>query len=204
MIKNKNMCFKILTVVAVLISCLLAVFVGVPYFNITEGYAMQKVLISLIVVIGVNVLFASLTRLLLPKNVNPYAKIFKVHKWETKLYLFLGVRKWKDKIPELGKLLVGFDKSKIANTHDNDLIMKFMQETIYAEVMHSLSAIFSITALFTDIKLCFLFSLPMVIASLIINVMPIIIQRYNRPKLMLLYDRNKRIEEKRKEESVKS
>ena len=79
--------------------------------------------VALLVCLGVSVLFTALefgldaviawlTRCLPEKAVDPFRKIYRVAKWEKKLYKKLGIVKWKDKIPEAGGLLANFQKKK--------------------------------------------------------------------------------------------
>ena len=57
---------------------------------------------------GLDALIAWLTRMLPTSAVDPFKRIYRVAKWEKKVYRRLGIVKWKDKIPEAGALLVGF------------------------------------------------------------------------------------------------
>ena len=104
----------------------------------------------------------------------------------------LGIRKWKDLIPESGKMLTGFGKREVLDMKDNAYLFKFMEETVYAEVMHLLSAVLGFLVVFVNLKLWFLVGIPLAIFNFILQILPAMVQRYNRPKLMLVYRRNEK------------
>lgn len=193
--------------ICTIISTLLGVFVGVPYFGVTESRVFAIIIISLLVLVVIDGVCALFVRYCLPKKVfNPFLKCYNVGKFERKFYEKIGIRKWKDRIPEAGQLFANFAKTEIADMTNNEYVYKFMSETIYAELMHWLSAIFSFLIIFIDLRLALTVGLPLVIGNMILNLMPILVQRYNRPKLMVLYQRNERMkakqinQEKQKEE----
>ena len=189
-----------------LISVLLGVFIGVPFVGVTESRVFAITIISLLVLVVIDSVCALFVRYCLPKKVfNPFLKGYRVGKFERKFYERIGVRKWKDRIPEAGQLFANFAKTEIADMTNNEYVYKFMSETIYAEIMHWLSAIFSFLIVFIDLSLALTVALPLIVGNMILNILPVIVQRYNRPKLMVLYQRNermkaKRIENKEKEE----
>ncbi len=193
------MLFAILTVVFLIISCVLGVFVGVPMYSVTDGEVFKTLFYMILTLLIINIVIALIVRNHIPKKwLNPFAKIYTVHKWEQKFYIAIGVRVWKDRIPELGKTLANFDKRTIDNPNDNEYIYKFLQETLYAELMHSFSALLGTLIIFINLQLALLVALPLVILNQIINILPVIVQRYNRPKLIMLYRRNERKIEKNK------
>ena len=93
-------------------------------------------------------------------------------------------------------MFANFAKTEIADTSNNDYIYKFMSETIYAEIMHWLSFGLSFLIIFIDLSLALTVGLPLVIGNMVLNISPVMVQRYNRPKLMVLYERNERIKAK--------
>ncbi len=187
------MLYVILILVGLSISILLGLTVGVNTLPFTLGEIMRCVFVSFIFLFVIDLIIALIVRWFLPKKLtNPFLKIYTVHNWERKFYNKLGIRIWKDKIPEAGKFFANFDKSKVNNISDNNHLYKFMQETIYAEHMHFLSAIFGLLVVFVNLKLWYIVALPLIIVNAIINLMPVMVQRYNRPRLMLAYLRNER------------
>lgn len=171
--------------------------------------------VALLVCLGVSVLFtvlefgldaliAWLTRLLPEKAVDPFRKIYRVGKWEKKVYKKLGIVKWKDKIPEAGGLLAKFQKKKVLDFHDNTYIMTFMRESVYAEVMHVISAIAGLAVpalcvlrllwpdVIPQVHWCVRIALPVALVNFVLQVLPVMVQRYVRPQLMSVYLRNQK------------
>ncbi len=183
--------------IGTLISALLGVFVGVPFSGVSESRVFAIIIISLLVLVVIDAVCALFVRYCLPKKVfNPFLKLYNVGKRERKFYEKIGIRKWKDRIPEAGQLFANFSKTEVADMTNNEYVKKFMSETIYAEIMHWLSMLFSFLIIFIDLRLALTVGLPLIIGNMILNIMPVMVQRYNRPKLMVLYQRNERMKNK--------
>lgn len=179
------------------ISVLLGVFVGVPLVGVSESRIFAITIISLLVLVLIDAVCALFVRYCLPKKLfNPFLKVYKIAKGERKFYEHIGIRKWKDRIPEAGQLFANFGKTEILDTTNNEYVYKFMSETVYAELMHWLSAIFSFLIIFIDLSIALYVALPLIIGNIILNILPVMVQRYNRPKLMVLYQRNERMKKK--------
>ena len=191
-----NSCMK-LYIFIILIGCIftsvLAVSIGVRVYSLSDGVILLSILFSLLLLIIIDAVVAIFVRIFPKKWVNPFNKIYTVHKWESKFYVKLGIRKWKDLIPESGKMLTGFGKREVLDMKDNAYLFKFMEETVYAEVMHLLSAVLGFLVVFVNLKLWFLVGIPLAIFNFILQILPAMVQRYNRPKLMLAYRRNENI-----------
>lgn len=185
------MVFTIVALIGTIISIVLGLTIGINVLGFTDGYIIRSVANTLLLLVGINIIIASCSKLFL-KKINPMSKRHQVHDWEDKFYVKLGIRKWKDKIPELGKLFEGFDKSQVGDMKDNEHVKQFIAETILAEYIHVSSAILGLLAVFGCLKTWYIVGLPLLLANFIINIMPAMVQRYNRPKLMLLYKRNER------------
>lgn len=191
------MLYIIIIFIGTVISALLGVFVGVPLTGVTESRVFAITIISLLVLVAIDAVCALFVRYCLPKKIfNPFLKCYNVGKNERKFYEKIGIRKWKDRIPEAGQLFANFSKTEVADMTNNEYVKKFMSETIYAEIMHWLSMIFSFLIIFIDLRLALTVGLPLVIGNMILNLMPVLVQRYNRPKLMVLYQRNERMKNK--------
>lgn len=125
------------------------------------------------------------------KKIDVFSRYFTVSQRERALYERLGVRRWKDVIPESGKYLCHFAKDKIAEPANNVYILKFLRETCYAEVMHECSFVLSFAALlFLPYRLHIV--LPVVLTNALLQLLPAIAQRYNRCRLVKLYRFNAR------------
>ena len=191
------MLYILIIFIFTIISVLLGIFIGVPFVGVTESRVFAITIISLAVLVVIDAICALFVRYCLPKKVfNPFLKVYNVAKGERKFYERIGVRKWKDKIPEAGQLFANFAKTEIADMTNNEYVYKFMTETIYAEIMHWLSTALSFLIIFIDLSLALYVALPLVIGNMILNILPVMVQRYNRPKLMVLYQRNERTKKK--------
>ena len=130
------------------------------------------------------------------RKMNPFARVWKVHHFERRFYVKIGIRRWKDKIPETGGLLVGFSKSAVAGRHDNAYLLKFLKETCYAELMHIISIpcgflVLLLTLAWDSIpQFIAWFGLPVAIVNAVLQLLPIFVQRYVRPFLLSAYRYN--------------
>lgn len=179
-----------LIALGLLVACTLGLNFGVPFLGATGLDVALAVGLTFLALFIVDAVCALTIRVLPKKLVNPLHKIYHVAGWEKKLHLKLCVKVWKDIIPENGGSLAGFSKREVADKSNNDYIFLFMQETVIAELMHWLSAIFSLLVIFIYTDIFVVVGLPLMIVNIIMNILPVIVQRYNRPKLMALYKRN--------------
>ncbi len=118
-------------------------------------------------------------------------KIFHVSKFERKFLEKIGTKKWKDKVPEMGQVC-DFKKNKLGAIEEN-YITKFLTETCYAEVIHIFMALIGVGVLLViPLSEFFNISLWLILINFVLNVPPILIQRYNRPKLEIALKRAQR------------
>jgi glycosyl-4,4'-diaponeurosporenoate acyltransferase len=116
--------------------------------------------------------------------------LFRPRIWEAegRLYRRLGVRIWKEWLPDgAGIFPDGFRKRHVTE-YDEFYLKRFILETCRAEAVHWV--ILSLTPLFFlwNPLPAALFMIPF---SLLINGPCIIVQRYNRPRLRRLLDRSR-------------
>ena len=159
-----------------------------PLVALLTAYAMSALAFA------IDALVALAVRLLCPPSLaDARRRIWHVHKWERSLYVRLGIRHWKDKIPEAGGLLVGFSKKRIAEPKNAAYLRRFLAEGVLAECMHALSipAGFALLLPLFPHRLCF--GLPIALINALLNLLPLLVQRYVRPFLLA---RLRRIEEK--------
>lgn len=147
--------------------------------------------VALGVMVAIDIIVAVFVRMIPEKKLDPFGKIFTVSQRERKFYEKLGVRKWKDLIPETGKYLCDFAKDKIAEPNNNEYVLKFLRETCYAGLMHAISIVLSFAALFLPYRLPIV--LPVVLTNVFLQALPVMTQRYNRFRLVKLYRYNERI-----------
>ena len=123
----------------------------------------------------------------LPRKIWQYDKGgFAVSKKESKAYEKLGIKKWKDKaVPDLGKT-AGFAKKNLQGS-DEDYLFKFLQETCMGETLHATGIVLSFSALAIFPIADWYFVVFLLGINFIINLLPCMIQRYNRYRLAIVY-----------------
>ena len=115
--------------------------------------------------------------------------LYRVSKKELKLYKALKVRKWKDKIWELGGL-GGFSKKHLVHPDSSAYIEQFIIECNKGVLTHRLSYPIGFFPMCFIPGVCaFTIALPVAIVNLFLNILPTIVLRYNTPKLKLLLKR---------------
>lgn len=142
---------------------------------------------AIITVVLVDALTATVCRLLPKKCANRDKKIFRVGAKEKKFYEKLHIRKWKDKIPEIGQF-TGFRKNKLDEPANLQYVDRFLLESCYGEIGHVFSCIFgfAILALYFVTPLWWGIALPVAIVNLFMNLPSLFILRYNSYKLEIL------------------
>lgn len=183
-----------LTIIAVAICLCAALNIAfAPAVGLTVPYALGKAGLCVAFVFAVDAIVALIVHNLPGKWFAPEKKIFTVSKRERRFYEKIGVRNWKDRIPETGGLLCHFAKDKIAEMNNPEYMYKFLIETGYAEVMHVLSVPLSfLTLLLCPLRVCWLSALPVALVNVCLQIPPAFVQRYNRPRLLAAYKRASR------------
>lgn len=143
--------------------------------------------LATVAVMLVDALTATICRLLPQSFVNPDKQIFQVSAKEKKFYEELKIRKWKDKVPEIGQF-TGFRKNKIDDSKSVEYLDRFLLEISYGEVGHIVSCFTSylILLLFPFYRLWFAVAIPVATVSLLLNLPSLFILRYNSYKLRIL------------------
>lgn len=183
----------ILYLLTILISAIIiGVFNGI--FNLSAFSAGVPQLIALIIAgiifqFVVDGAFAIFGRLLPNGLFSPKCSIYNVSNRERKFYEFIKIRKWKDKVWELGSL-GGFSKNKISDANNADYLYKFIEESNRGFIIHLIGLIagFLLIAVFPrQYALCV--SLPISIVNAFLNILSMCVLRYNIPKLKVAYER---------------
>lgn len=182
-----KMYFKI-----IIISLISIIAVNIIY-SLANSYQIGKAFLYLLLAIsicGITSVIVTVTTRILPEKVfSPYRRIFKVYKKENKLYTKLKIKKWKDKVPELGKL-GGFAKNHINEPNNPQYIFKFLTETCIAETLHFYSILLgSLVFVFLPSRYLFTISIPVFLLNGFLHLLPVLIQRYVRPKFLKVYQR---------------
>ena len=123
--------------------------------------------------------------------------MYYVSERERELYKKLKVRKWKDKVWELGGL-GGFSKKYLAEPDSPEYIEKFIIECNKGVLTHRLSyPIGFLPMLFIHGVSAYSIALPVAVVILFLNILPTLALRYNTPKLRAILRRMKKNEKQR-------
>ena len=126
---------------------------------------------------------------------------YRSYKWEKSgsVYKALNIQKWQKKLPDMSRILPGVMQEKKIGAHFEKDLPLMIKETCIAEFIHVLLCVAILYCLhlwpgFGGKLFCFIY--------ILVNIPFILIQRYNRPRLMRLQERVTRQAEKksRKEE----
>ncbi len=171
--------------------------VGILLAPIT-GMAIWQVILTTVIltlsVIVLDALLAVIGRRVFPKKwFENDSRFFVPDKKEINLLNKLKIRSWKDKVWELGKIGTGVSKAHIEDKNNLDYINQFIVESNYGQVIHIISVVLSYLIIFifpfTSFKTNLIFSIPVATVSAILNLMPLMILRYNTPRLLMLKKR---------------
>lgn len=190
--------YTIIIGIAVSIITMLNYFIAIPIcgYNYTIIQCFGMLGISVLVVFLIDAFLAFVIRRLPSRWFDFRKKFFHIFKWEKNFYEKQKIKKWKDKIPELGQF-TNFSKSKIEDPTNNEYIERFLLEICYGEVIHFTSIILGFVIIFIfDLRYCWCMGLIVAIANGIINYLSFAILRYNRPKLTTIHKRNERLKQR--------
>lgn len=177
------LCISLLVLFAVNASLSLS---GVCSFGV--WYAFYIMILGTVVLFLIDTIVALVVQRLPQKWINPYFWGYKIFRFERKVYEFFGIRRWKDKIPEMGGALKKFSKSHLQN-HTPQYVYHFITETIYGEMSHTYSIIAGAFIFLILPHYILNFALPLFLINFVLNLLPAMVQRYTRPKLIKMYQR---------------
>lgn len=165
---------------------LIALFVSLAY-SASFLWTLLFTVIAIVTVIIIDGLVATVCRLLPKTCANSDSKFYQVSQKEKKFYEKLKIRKWKDKIPEIGHF-TGFRKNKIADPQSVEYVERFLLEACYGELGHLwiIPFGFLILALFFISKTWLALAIPVACVNAVLNLLPVFVLRYNRYKLEIL------------------
>ena len=112
---------------ATIICTLLGIFIG-PLVGVDYRWGFMTIAM-LVVLFLIDALLATLIRKLPEKWFDSNNKYFDERKGERKFFESLGIKKWKDKIPELGGF-TNFHKDKIYEPNSIEFYERFIQRFI--------------------------------------------------------------------------
>ena len=117
---------------------------------------------------------------------------YRVTETEKRLYQKLKVRRWKDKVWELGGI-GGFSKKDLTEPKDPQYFERFIIACNKGVLTHRLSYPIGFLAMLTLPNICSVtIALPVAIVNLYLNILPTMVLRYNTPKLKALLNRLKK------------
>ena len=162
-------------------------------FFVTFGYSWLGVLYEILL----NAIIALITGKILSSKL--FIKewcLFRTTKTEQNFYNFIKVKKWKDKVLELGAL-GGFRKNKLENSNNEEYLNKFVLEINKGIADHFFS-IFICLLLFVIPPFINMYyvTIPIVVVAIILNIMPLIVLKYVKPKIVKLIAYNKQKKER--------
>lgn len=134
------------------------------------------------------------------QNIDYYKFPFKQYKFEMngKLYQFFKIDNWKLKLPDISEYITSvFPKTVDADLYKKDemYFVRFAKETCISEFVHIFLILISPLYLFLNWDLDW--GIGVMITNFIVNIPFIMIQRYNRPRLVRVAERSlKRLEKK--------
>ena len=157
-------------------------------------------LICLIVVILPSILFNFLDKFFPKKWYSENNKIFNERKFERKFYEKIGLKRWKNNVPQFLKI---DDINKTKEKVDKEYLEHFISETRRGEFMHFIDILFAyIAAIFLPWRFFLRYTLPILVVWTIFNLISIWIQRYNRPRLKKALERVEREAAREKEREL--
>lgn len=163
-----------------------------PVFGFDAKFVVLGVILNVVAVIAADGITAFVIRWLLPEKWFGGDKVgFAAGKKEARFLEKTGIKKWKDKIPELG-MFTAFRKNKISDPKNNEYVKRYILEANYGVAIHAASmfAGFAIIFLAPTYKWCL--GVPVAIVNVVYNGLSLAILRYNLPKLHRLYKINEK------------
>lgn len=182
---------SIITVCVLLMSATLFLVFSENFLYILGFTALAAVLVIL-----VDILVATVCRLLPGKVANHNSKVYTVSQKEKLFYEKLKIRKWKDSVPEIGHF-TGVRKNKIADPKSVEYLERFLLEACYGELGHFCILfvgfsilLFGFIPSFPQTSLWLAISVPVSIINVFLNLPSLFILRYNSYKLEILLKNN--------------
>ena len=112
-----------------------------------------------------------------------------------RLFKALKVKKWKEKVPELG-MFTNFRKNKLADPRSPGYVARYILEACYGIVIHYASVPASFLILLPaalimrdGLNICLCVALPAAVVNAILIVLPAFVLESNLPALVRVYER---------------
>lgn len=174
----------IIVVANVVLAVLGTLVTELPWWNVT-----LRVVLATVGVIALDGLTAWLVRLL-PERYFSVPRQFGAGRREIRFYRRIGIRTWKEKVPELG-LFTKFSKSRVERPTDADYLARFILESNYGVMIHLVNAVVGFALCAVPVLYpVWLIALPVAVVNAVLSLLPMFILRYNLPKLAYLHVRS--------------
>lgn len=144
-------------------------------------------ILSTVAVVAVDGATAFLVRRLPEGWFSPRRMTMRVTDKERQLYRRLAIKRWKDRVPELG-VFTGFHKDHLENTGDAAYLERFLLESHYGVVIHAVNVVCGFAILLLP-GYPLAVTLPVALVNAVLTGAPIAVLRYNLPVLRRLYER---------------
>lgn len=153
----------------------------------------------IIAVVGSMAFF--LGQLLPRRNFDYTAYPFKPFGWEQdgKVYTKIKIQFWKDKVPDMSQHIKSMFRKKICVFRNSDYLEELILETCVAEMVHFLLILISPIFLLLMHGVAGVLGM---IGYILGNIPFILIQRYNRPRLIQLMQRQRMMSTRRQKASL--
>lgn len=150
-------------------------------------YVLAHAILAVFMVILVDGIVAGAARALPAACAKHDSKVYTVSAKEKKFYEKLKIRKWKDKIPEIGHF-TGFRKNKIVDPNSVEYLDRYLLEACYGEIGHFLGIFFGFLILFAYpiSHVWMAIALPVAIINIFFCIPSLFVLRYNSYKLEIL------------------
>lgn len=162
-------------------------------FDLSVLYIVFAVVIGTAMVILMDGIFALIIRRCLPNRWFLSDKtIFSAKEKEALFYEKIKIKKWKDKIAELG-FFTNFSKKRIKNPKSEEYVDRYILEANYGVIIHLICVFAGFLIIFIyPFKYVWCFCVPIATVNAVLNYLPFCVLRYNLKKLHVLKKFNER------------
>jgi glycosyl-4,4'-diaponeurosporenoate acyltransferase len=152
--------------------------------KILRSLFIKRFSFNFVIFIFLSLIITYLSNKVSKKIYNHKSWVYRTREWEKNGDFYdekLKVKKWKKRVPELGDFVKGVFPKKYIKEYTTEYLSEYLLESCKAELTHW-AIIFSalVFALWNDLW----DAAAMLVISAVLNIPFIVIQRYNRPRIM--------------------
>ena len=160
-----------------------------PAPGLTPLAVFTYVTLLTVAVIAVDGIVAFLIRRLPEAWFAPEGRIFTVGRRESAFYRTIGVKRWKDAIPDLG-CFTSFPKKNLASPNDPAYTRRYLLEAAYGIVIHAANVIDGLLILPLFPSVALRIALPVAAVNAVLSLLPVFLLRSNFPLLLRVHRHN--------------